>query len=47
VLLGLLVKSFVAYGPLVIGIDETLERRWAKKIAAKGVYPATLGALNP
>ena len=32
VLLGLLVKSFVAYGgPLVIGIDETLERRWAKK----------------
>jgi hypothetical protein len=38
VLLGLLVKTFVADGPLVIGVDETLERRWAKKIAAKGVY---------
>ena len=27
VLLGLLVKTFVADGPLVIGVDETLERR--------------------
>ena len=31
-------KAFVPDGPLVVGIDETLERRWAKKIAAKGVY---------
>jgi hypothetical protein len=39
VLLGLLVKTFVpSSGPLVIGVDETLERRWGKKIAAKGVY---------
>ena len=39
VLLGLLVEMFVAQGdPLVVGIDETLERRWGKKIAAKGVY---------
>jgi hypothetical protein len=38
VLLGLLVEAFVPEGPLVVGIDETLERRWAKKIAAKGVY---------
>ena len=38
-LLGLLVEMFVAEGdPLVVGIDETLERRWGKKIAAKGVY---------
>jgi len=38
VLLGLLVKVFVAEGePLVVGIDETLERRWGKKISAKGV----------
>jgi hypothetical protein len=28
----------VPQGPLVFGIDETLERRWGKKIAAKGVY---------
>ncbi len=38
VLLGLLVRTFVPSGPLVIGVDETLERRWGKKIAAKGVY---------
>src|SRR5215218_6775920 len=39
VLLGLLVEAFVAEGdPVVVGIDETLERRWGKKIAAKGVY---------
>jgi hypothetical protein len=38
VLLGVLVKTFMPSGPLVIGVDETLERRWGKKIAAKGVY---------
>jgi hypothetical protein len=39
VLLGLLVEAFVPEGaPLVVGIDETLERRWGKKISAKGVY---------
>jgi len=40
VLLGLVVEVFVPKGgsPLVVGIDETLERRWGKKIAAKGVY---------
>ena len=25
-------------GPVVMGIDETLERRYGKKIKAKGVY---------
>jgi hypothetical protein len=36
-LLGLLVKIFVPEGaPLVVGVDETLERRQGKKIAAKG-----------
>jgi hypothetical protein len=39
VLLGLLVEMFVPEGdPLVVGIDETLERRWGKKISARGVY---------
>jgi len=38
VLLGLLVEAFVPEGSLVVGIDETLERRRGKKIAAKGVY---------
>jgi len=37
--LGLLVEAFVPEGdPLVVGIDETLERRYGKKIAARGVY---------
>jgi hypothetical protein len=38
VLLGLLVETFVRSGPLVIGVDETLERRWGKKISARGIY---------
>jgi hypothetical protein len=38
VLLELLVETFVPNGPLVVGIDETLERRRGKKIRAKGIY---------
>jgi hypothetical protein len=38
VLLGLLVEAFVPDGPLVLGVDETLERRQGKKIAAMGIY---------
>jgi DDE superfamily endonuclease len=38
VLLGLLVEAFVPEGPLIVGIDETVERRWGKNIRAKGVY---------
>jgi hypothetical protein len=37
--LGLLVEAFVPEGsPLVVGIDETLERRYGRKISARGVY---------
>ena len=36
---GKLVDAFVSEGsPLVVGIDETLERRYGKKISARGVY---------
>jgi hypothetical protein len=38
VLLGLLVATFVPTGPLLFGVDETLERRRGKRIAAKGIY---------
>ena len=39
VLLGLLVEAFVPeYVPLVVGIHETLERRWGKRISARSVY---------
>jgi hypothetical protein len=37
-LLRLLVRTFSPEEPLVLGIDETLERRWRKKIRAKGIY---------
>ena len=38
ILLDSLVEALVPEGPLVVGVDETLERRQAKKIAAKGIY---------
>ncbi len=38
ILLGLLVVTFAPRGPLVIGIDETIERRRGPKIAAAGIY---------
>jgi hypothetical protein len=38
ILLGLLVAAFVPDGPLVVGVDETIERRRGAKIAAKGIY---------
>jgi hypothetical protein len=37
-LLALLVEAFVPDRPLVVGVDETLERPQGKKIAAKGIY---------
>jgi len=37
-LLGLLVAAFVPSGPVVVGIDETIERRWGAGIKARGIY---------
>src|SRR6266480_791922 len=38
-LLGVLVERFVPVdGPVVVGLDETIERRRGAKIAAKGIY---------
>jgi hypothetical protein len=37
-LLGQLVQAFGARGPLVLGLDETIERRWGRRIAARGIY---------
>jgi len=45
--LGLLVEAFVAEGnPLVVGIDETLERRYGKKISARGIYRDPVRSTN-
>ena len=38
ILLRLLVCAFAPISPLIVGIDETLERRRGKRIAAKGTY---------
>ena len=38
VLLRLLLNTFLSSGPVVIGIDETIERRRGEKIKAKGIY---------
>jgi len=38
VLLGLLVAAFAPAGPLVVGLDEPVERRWGAPLAAKGRY---------
>src|SRR3954471_5290255 len=37
-LLGLLVRRFVPQGPIVLGIDDTIERRRGQRIQAKGIY---------
>jgi hypothetical protein len=37
-LLQQLVKVFVPDGVLVMSIDDTIERRWGKRIAARGIY---------
>jgi hypothetical protein len=38
VLLRMLLNTFLSTGPVVIGIDETIERRRGEKIRAKGIY---------
>ncbi len=38
ILLGLLVNVFARRGPVVLGLDDTIERRRGKRITAKGIY---------
>jgi hypothetical protein len=37
-LLSLLVSAFALFGPVVMGLDDTIERRRGAKIKAKGIY---------
>ena len=37
-LLLLLVSVLVPNGPVVVGIDDTIERRWGAKIRTRGIY---------
>ena len=38
ILLKLLLACFLPAGPVIVGIDETLERRWGRMIAQRGIY---------
>ena len=38
ILLRQLVDAFAPEGPLVFGLDDTVERRWGAKIQARGIY---------
>jgi hypothetical protein len=37
-LLLLLVAALVPEGPVVVGLDDTIERRWGARIRARGIY---------
>ncbi len=37
-LLGLLLDAFVPTGPVLLGLDDHIERRRGKRISAKGIY---------
>jgi len=38
VLLKVLVQTFAAGGPIIVGLDDTIERRWGAHIKARGIY---------
>jgi hypothetical protein len=38
ILLSILVKTFAAEDALVVGVDDTIERRWGKQVATRGIY---------
>ena len=38
ILLNLLVNTFAISGPIILGLDDTIERRRGAKIKAKGIY---------
>lgn len=37
ILLNLLVAAFAPSGPVILGLDDTIERRWGAKIKARGL----------
>ena len=38
ILLGLLISAFAVRGPVILGLDDTIERRRGVRIKAKGIY---------
>lgn len=35
---AIVVERFVPDGPVVIGLDDTIKRRWGRRISARGIY---------
>jgi hypothetical protein len=38
ILLGMLISAFAPRGPVIMALDDTIERRRGKRISAKGIY---------
>ena len=38
ILLGLFIAAFAPRGPVVLGLDDTIERRWGQNIRARSIY---------
>jgi len=38
ILLAMVIARLVPDGPIVIGLDDTIERRWGRRISARGIY---------
>ena len=34
----MIINRLVPDGPIIIGLDDTIERRWGRKITARGIY---------
>jgi hypothetical protein len=34
----MVIEQLVPKGPIIIGMDDTIERRWGRKISARGIY---------
>jgi DDE superfamily endonuclease len=47
ILLGQLLRVLVPTGPVVLGIDDTIERRKGKQIKAKGIYRDAVRSSTP
>jgi hypothetical protein len=45
-LLAWLIKTFVPCGPIILGLDDTIERRRGAKIQAKGIYRVPARAIS-
>jgi hypothetical protein len=37
-ILAMVIVHLVPDGPIVVGLDDTIERRWGRKISARGIY---------